>query len=91
MTQPGFTVDVDQNQYLPEGGRDVNAIITATSATDAQGLIATPDGGWAVLDSGSANGTLVNGSEITAGQRVPLRDGDRINIGAWTVIMMHRG
>ncbi len=54
-------------------------------------LIATPDGSWAVLDPGSANGTLVNGSEIGVGDQVPLHDGDRINLGAWTAITVHRG
>ncbi len=54
-------------------------------------LVATPDGSWAVLDPGSANGTLVNGSEIGFGDQVPLHDGDRINLGAWTAITVHRG
>ena len=54
-------------------------------------LIAMGDGGWAVLDPGSANGTLVNGSEIGVGDQVPLNDGDRINLGAWTAITVHRG
>ena len=54
-------------------------------------LIATPDGGWAVLDPGSANGTLVNGTEIPTGVQVPLHDGDRINLGGWTAITVHRG
>jgi pSer/pThr/pTyr-binding forkhead associated (FHA) protein len=54
-------------------------------------LIATPDGNWAVLDPGSVNGTLVNGSEIGVGDQVPLHDGDRINLGAWTAITVHRG
>jgi len=54
-------------------------------------LIATQDGNWAVLDPGSANGTLVNGSEIGVGDQMPLRDGDRINLGAWTAITVHRG
>ena len=54
-------------------------------------LVATPDGGWAVLDPGSANGTLVNGSEIGVGDQVTLHDGDRINLGAWTAITVHRG
>jgi rubredoxin len=49
-------------------------------------LVAEPDGSWAVLDSGSANGTLVNDREIVTGVRVPLRDGDRIHMGAWTVL-----
>jgi von Willebrand factor type A domain len=38
MTESGFTIDVDQNQYLPEGGRDVSAIVTVTSAADAAAL-----------------------------------------------------
>ena len=38
MTESGFTVVVDQNQYLPEGGREVSAIVTVTSAADAAGL-----------------------------------------------------
>ena len=31
MGQQGFTVDVYQNEYLPEGGREVNAVVTVTS------------------------------------------------------------
>ena len=54
-------------------------------------LIAAPDGTWSVLDPGSANGTLVNGREIPTGDLVTLNEGDRINLGAWTVITMYRG
>jgi pSer/pThr/pTyr-binding forkhead associated (FHA) protein len=49
-------------------------------------LIAEPDGSWAVLDPGSANGTQVNGADIAAGIRVPVHSGDRICVGAWTVL-----
>jgi hypothetical protein len=51
-------------------------------------LIAEPDGTWAVLDPGSSNGTIVNGNEIVTGVRVPLRDGDRVCVGAWTVLTL---
>ena len=54
-------------------------------------LIAEEDGGWAVLDPGSANGTLVNGREMAAGSRVRLRDGDRICVGAWTMLTIRTG
>jgi serine/threonine protein kinase len=54
-------------------------------------LIAGPDGTWSVVDLGSTSGTLVNGSEIMQGEAVPLRDGDRIHLGAWTMITMTRG
>jgi len=53
-------------------------------------LIARPGGDWAVLDPGSANGTMVNGTEIPVGQEIPLRNGDRINLGAWTAITLQR-
>ncbi|HEX4658677.1 MAG TPA: FHA domain-containing protein [Streptosporangiaceae bacterium] len=49
-------------------------------------LIASPGPGWSVIDPGSENGTLVNGSEIATGVPVPLHDGDHIHLGAWTVI-----
>jgi hypothetical protein len=39
---PGFTVDIDQNPYLPVGGRDVSAIVTVTA--DDTGDAPTPGG-----------------------------------------------
>jgi FHA domain len=54
-------------------------------------LFAEPDGSWTILDPGSENGTLVNGREITAGVRLPIHDGDRIHLGAWTVITIQVG
>lgn len=53
-------------------------------------LIGQADGSWAVLDPGSENGTFVNDAEITVGVQVPLRDGDRIHLGAWTAITIRR-
>jgi FHA domain len=53
-------------------------------------LLPAPGGFWAVLDPGSANGTLLNGREIPPGDLIPLRDGDRINLGAWTAITIRR-
>jgi predicted component of type VI protein secretion system len=49
-------------------------------------LTAEPDGTWALVDPGSANGTQVNGAEIATGVKVPLHDGDRISLGGWTVL-----
>jgi von Willebrand factor type A C-terminal domain/von Willebrand factor type A domain len=34
---PGFTVQIDQNPYLPVGGRDVSAVVTVTADTEATG------------------------------------------------------
>jgi hypothetical protein len=54
-------------------------------------LVRAPDGTWSVVDPGSANGTLVNGDEIPAGETVPLRDGDVIHLGAWTALTVISG
>ena len=48
-------------------------------------VVARPGLGWSV-DPGSENGTLVNCKEIATGAPVPLHHGDRIHLGAWTVI-----
>jgi len=53
-------------------------------------LTKATDGSWSVIDPGSANGTLVNGTEIARDQIVPLRDGDRIHLGAWTELKIVR-
>lgn len=52
-------------------------------------LASAEDGTWTILDPGSSNGTQVNGVDITAGEKVPLHDGDRIAIGAWTLLTVH--
>jgi predicted component of type VI protein secretion system len=55
-------------------------------------LLPQPDGTWAIVDPGSANGTTLNGASkpIEANQITPLHDGDRIHVGAWTTIQVSR-
>lgn len=43
-------------------------------------IVATPGGGFALIDGGSRNGSYVNGSLIQ--ERHQLRDGDRITLGS---------
>ncbi|XRQ09732.1 FHA domain-containing protein [Actinomadura welshii] len=53
-------------------------------------LLAQPDGTWNLVDPGSTNGTTVNGGTepIAVNAPVPLADGDRIHVGAWTTITL---
>ncbi|WP_248958662.1 FHA domain-containing protein [Sphaerisporangium perillae] len=53
-------------------------------------LLALPDGTWQLVDPGSANGTMVNGETVEINVPVPLADGDRVHVGAWTVITVRR-
>jgi hypothetical protein len=51
-----------------------------------------PDGSYALRDLGSTNGTTVNDdpAPISRETGVPLGDGDRIRLGAWTTITLRR-
>ena len=52
---PQFSVEVYQNEYLPEGGREVNAIVTVTSTgggTTAGAATAAPRLPWRYPGSG---------------------------------------
>jgi hypothetical protein len=54
-------------------------------------LLPQPDGSWCLVDPGSTNGTLLNDATdpIKPNVAVPLDDGDRIHVGAWTTIILH--
>jgi hypothetical protein len=54
-------------------------------------LVRGPDGTWAIVDPGSTNGTFLNDSPdaIPTDALIPVADGDRIHIGAWTTLTLH--
>jgi hypothetical protein len=49
-------------------------------------FVVDPDGGLALQDLASTNGTQVNGQDVPPGTRRRLRDGDRVTLGRWTRI-----
>ncbi|WP_150254053.1 FHA domain-containing protein [Nocardiopsis deserti] len=78
----GFTPEIDL------GGPGGDPAISHIHAI----LVAKPGGTWALLDPGSTNGTMVNGTAnpIAPNVEVPLHDSDRIYVGAWTVIILQK-
>jgi hypothetical protein len=57
---PGFTVDIDQNPYLPAGGRDVSAIVTVTADATADAPASAPAPAPAPAAGGSAEVIIVD-------------------------------
>jgi FHA domain-containing protein len=55
-------------------------------------LMGGTDGGWQLVDPGSANGTTLNENPdpLTTNMPVPVGDGDRIHVGAWTTITLRK-
>jgi serine/threonine protein kinase len=70
----------------PPGGPPTD---TGVSREHAR-LLAGSDGTWSVVDLRTSNGTQVNGQDIPSGVVIQLHDGDRINLGMWTVITITR-
>ncbi|MFI5826352.1 VWA domain-containing protein [Streptomyces sp. NPDC051578] len=90
---PRFSVEVYQNEFLPEGGRDVHAIVTVTStggATVARSAALAPGGAAVVimLDcSGSMDhppAKMRGAREATAAAIDTLRDGTSFAVVAGT-------
>lgn len=55
---PGFTVEIDQNPYLPVGGRDVSAIVTVTADETGDAPAAAPAGGNAEIIIVDCSGSM---------------------------------
>jgi DNA-binding SARP family transcriptional activator len=55
-------------------------------------LMRQPEGTWALVDQDSTNGTYLNADQepVPSNHPIPLSDGDRIHVGAWTTVTMER-
>jgi len=55
-------------------------------------LMRQDDGSYALVDPGSSNGTTLNEdpTPIAPNTPMPLADGDRIHLGAWTTLTIRR-
>ena len=51
-------------------------------------FVLDPDGGVALQDLASTNGTQVNGQDVAPGTRRRLHDGDTVTLGRWTRITL---
>jgi pSer/pThr/pTyr-binding forkhead associated (FHA) protein len=51
-------------------------------------FVREPDGGVALQDLASTNGTMLNGAEVAPGTRRRLREGDVVTLGRWTRIAL---
>ena len=81
MSQPDFTADIYQNEYLPEGGQDVNGVITVTTAgtTSAAPTAETDSAEIIIIDCsgsmGSPRSKIAEARAATAAAVGVIRDG----------------
>jgi hypothetical protein len=53
-------------------------------------LLRQPDGSFAALELGSANGTTLNGVALKPGLATPVAAGDELLVGLWTRLQLRR-
>ena len=82
--------DGSERELDPEftvGRAEDNDLLLEKPTVSRHHVVVSAEGDrWFVEDKGSFNGTFVNGSRIQAGSKVPLRHGDRIGLGAESVV-----
>jgi hypothetical protein len=83
---PGFTVDIDQNPYLPAGGRDVSAVVTVTA--DRTGDEPGAAGGSAeIIIVDRSNSMGLPRSKIVQARAATVAAVDVIKDGTWFAII----
>ncbi|HEX3489662.1 MAG TPA: VWA domain-containing protein [Streptosporangiaceae bacterium] len=86
----GFAVEVFQNEYLPEGGRDISAIVTVTSADDD--LAPEDDAGGAEIIMIDCSGSMARHGKIAAARQAAAVAIDAIRDGVtFAVVAGHQG
>ncbi|MEJ7735132.1 MAG: FHA domain-containing protein [Polyangiaceae bacterium] len=73
-------------------GRDPQSAVRLDdmSVSRRHAVLAAHDGHWFVSDLHSARGTWRNGERLPPGQDVPLREGDRIQVGETVLELVSR-
>jgi diguanylate cyclase (GGDEF)-like protein len=83
-TGKAFAVEPGASQTIIGRGRDVEVRIDDSGASREHArIVPTAEGGYAIEDMDSTNGTFVDGRKV---KRAELRSGDRIHIGPNVII-----
>jgi len=87
-----YLVEVEENEILqigrkpaPDGKRKLVLPFPEVSGQHAE--IRCKPNGWTLVDSGSTNGTMVNGIRLTPGREHSLQYGDRIQIAQYELVV----
>jgi class 3 adenylate cyclase len=87
-----YLVDVEENETLPIGRKPApdgkrKLVLPFPEVSGQHAEIRCKSSGWTVVDSGSTNGTTLNGLRLTPGREYALQHGDRIQIAQYDLIV----
>lgn len=78
--------EFDQTRILIGRGRGADVRLPHRAVSVRHATIELSGGRYVVVDHGATNGTLVQDARIVPGRNKPLRDGDRIEIGGFSIV-----
>lgn len=86
-----FHLDLDENligRESPSKQSRPEIPLIDPGASRRHAKIVRVEGAFHLLELGSANGTLLDGSPVHAGVLTPLKAGSRLRLGMWTQILI---
>jgi class 3 adenylate cyclase len=92
-TPDSYSVEVEEGEVLeigrkPSSGGKRKLILPFPEVSGQHAEIRCKSSGWTIVDSGSTNGTTVNGARLTPGREYLLRTGDRVQIAQYQMIVI---
>jgi class 3 adenylate cyclase len=87
-----YSIDLSEGKRLsigrkPQNGDDSTLVLPYPEVSSQHAEIRSKPGGWTIVDSGSTNGTSVNGVRLTAGREYPLKNADLISIAQYQLLI----
>ncbi|UJR85547.1 FHA domain-containing protein [Sandaracinus amylolyticus] len=83
--QEDAVYEFDQDRILIGRGAGADVRLPHTSVSTRHATIELRAGRYVIVDHGATNGTRVQGTKLVPERAKPLRDGDRIEIGAFVL------
>ena len=78
--------DFDQTRITIGRGRGADVLLPHRAVSIRHATIEHGAKGYTIVDHDTTNGTRVQGARIVPGRDKPLRDGDRIDLGGFTIL-----
>lgn len=80
--------EFDQARITIGRGRGADVRLPHRAVSVRHATIEQSGQGYGLIDHETTNGTLVQGNRVVAGRAKPLRDGDRIELGGFSIVFV---
>jgi class 3 adenylate cyclase len=91
-TPNSYSIHLLENRTLSIGrkaqnGDESRLVLPSPEVSSQHAEIRYKSGSWTIVDSGSTNGTIVNGVRLTAGREHPLKNADIVTIAEYQLLV----